>query len=53
MNAQENASGAVAFRKREAGLGIILLFFQLFKDQIEFHKKYFQKQRKNMSKIFY
>ena len=32
-----------------AGLGIILLFFQLFQDQIEFHKTYFKKQRKNKS----
>ena len=38
-----------AFRKREAGLGTILLFFQLSQDQIDFHKKYFQKQRKNKS----
>ena len=29
-----------------AGLGIILLFFQLFQDQIEFHKKIFSKATK-------
>ena len=36
-------------RKREDGLGVNSLFFQLFQDQVEFHKKYFKKQRKNKS----
>ena len=41
------ASPAMSLSARTFGpwLGIIPLFFQLFQDQIHFHKKYFQKKK--------